>query len=253
MAGSDSAPPCACGRFSIAEPENRSSGMATMLRKLLSPFSRHEEEVAAAAFGRGHPLVGALASRRARARQLVVTTAVVVFGLVTVREGHAGLGREVLGAAVVVALLLALGLWFARGRAREQARDLIADGRSEPFVRVVADERRRLASRRERERLARTLEGYIHDASRATRIDPRARPPLGVRCLLLASREALEVTRLVRSDASSPRGVAALWRFLTDGQRSSLFGCDSVKLRWELLRIAALLEPDDSRGARRAA
>ena len=223
-----------------------------MPRKLLSSFSQCEEEVAAAAFGRSHPLVGALASRRARARQLAVTAAVLVFALVTMLGRHAGLGREVFGAATVVALPLAFGLWSARSRVREQARELIADGRSEPFVPVVADERRRLASRRLREHLARSLESYVRDATRWAWIDPRARPPVETRCIVFVSSEAHEVTRLVRSDAASPRGVAALWRFLTDGQRSSLFGGDIVKLRWGLLRIAALLEPDGYRRAQRA-
>jgi hypothetical protein len=220
--------------------------------RFLSALSQRDEDAAAAAFGRPHPLVGALAWRRARARQLVVTTAVIVLGLVgTLTHTHEAI--TVLGTALLVAVLLVLGLWCARARTREQARELIAEGGPERSVPIVADERRRLESRKERERLAQSLEGYIRDASRWTTIDPRARPPAEVRCLVLASREARDVTRLVRSDASSPRGVAALWRFLTDGQRSSLFAGDVPRLRWELLRIADLLEPDESRPSQRVA
>jgi hypothetical protein len=223
-----------------------------MFRRLLAPFSRRDELAAAAALGRRHPLVSALASRRALARQLVVTSAVVGLGVVGTMT-HMREAQMVLGAAVLVVFALAVGRWFAGVRTRDHARELIAEGRSEHVAQVVADEARRLASRKERERLARSLEGYLGDAARWARIDPRSRPPAEIRCLLLARREADDVARLVRSAAPSPRGVAALWRFLTDGQRSSLFAGDVPRLRWELLQIATLLEPDASRRAQLAA
>src|SRR4029453_16668622 len=129
----------------------------------------------------------------------------------------------IVGAVFVVA-------WALKRRAvRERVRDLIATGDDADSIvlSIVARERRHLLSRKERERLAQSLEGYVDDASRWARMDPRSRPPREIRCLLFARGEARDVTRLVRSEAPSPRGVAALSRFLTDGQRSPLFPGDA--------------------------
>ena len=222
-----------------------------ILERFVSVLSRRDEDAAATALGHLHPLSRALALRRAHAHQLIVTSLAIALGIAGTLS-HTHEAGVLVGVAVLVAFALALALGIARARIRELARELIANGGTDHAVPVVVDERRRLGSPKERERLARSLEGYVRDATRWTRIDPRMRPPIEIRCLLFASSEASDVARLVRSDAPSPRGVAALWRFLTDGRRSALFGGDIVRLRWELLRIATLLETDDSRGPQRA-
>jgi hypothetical protein len=166
---------------------------------------------------------------------------------------HVAHALVVAGSAAIVGAVLVLAWAVRRETVRERVQELIATGDQSVVIPIVVRERRRLASRKERERVARSLESYVGDATRWTRIDPRSRPPAEIRCLLFARREARDVTRLVRSEAASPRGVTALLRFLTDGQRSSLFAGDVPRLRWELLRIANLLEPNESRRARRAA
>jgi len=202
--------------------------------------------------GHRHKLTRALATEHSLAVQsLVAVIAVVVSGIgVVLGVGGASL---VAVAAAIVGAAFVLGWSITLHMVRERAQDLIAISDEGVLVPVVARERRRLGSRKERERLAKSLEGYVRDATRWTRIDPRSRPPIGVRCLLLARREARDVTMLVRGEAPSLRGVVALLRFLTDGQHSSLFAGDVPRLRWELARIAALLESDESRRAQRAA
>jgi len=193
-----------------------------ILERFVSVLSRRDEDAAATALGHLHPLSRALALRRAHAHQLIVTSLAIALGIAGTLS-HTHEAGVLVGVAVLVAFALALALGIARARIRELARELIANGGTEHAVPVVVDERRRLGSPKERERLARSLEGYVRDATRWTRIDPRMRPPIEIRCLLFASSEASDVARLVRFDAPSPRGVAALWRFLTDGRRSALF------------------------------
>src|SRR5262245_37159936 len=65
-----------------ADRECRWSGMPAVVNTLLRLFSDHEETAAAATLGPRHPLVRALQSRRARARQLLVTALALALGLV---------------------------------------------------------------------------------------------------------------------------------------------------------------------------
>jgi hypothetical protein len=113
-------------------------------------------------------------------------------------------------------------------------------------VESVRNERRRLASRRERERFARSLESLLHDAERWYRILPAYRPPDGAQMLRYAAAEAREVVALLRSDAAHVRGVALTARLLMDGYRSPLYAGNAGRLREELNRIRYLLTPDAS-------
>lgn len=228
--------------------------MTSFLRNLArsTGFAATDTRAAEGALGPGHTLTRALASLHSLALQSLVALLTVAAGAAGVLV-HIGRAPLVAGAGAIVGAVFVLAWSVTRGTVRERVRDLIATGDESVVVPIVARERGRLVSRKERERLARSLDGYVDAVSRWTRIDARSRPPAEVRCLLFARREARDVTRLVRSEAPSPRGVAALWRFLTDGQRSSLFAGDVARLRWELVRIAALLEPDESSQAPRAA
>jgi hypothetical protein len=229
--------------------------MRSFLRKVArsAGFTTTDTRAAEGVLGRGHALTRALSSQHVLAVQSLVAVLAVAVGAsgVLLDIGRAALFA---GAAGIVGAVFLVAWTLERRAVRERVRDLIATGgdADSTVLPIVARERRHLLSRKQRERLARSLEGYVADASRWARMDPRSRPPREIRCLLFARGEARDVTRLVRSEAPSPSGVAALLRFLTDGQRSPLFTGDVPKVRWELLRIATLLEPDASRRARRA-
>ena len=203
-----------------------------------------DETTAASTLGAEHPLVRSLARERTRTFQLVVTTVPILLGVAGVlrQDGRAPI---VLGAAGLVGLgLLAMNV-FVRQQTREHARALIAAGRERLPLRAVDRERRALASTRARFRLARSLERHLRDAERWDLLIPQARPLVDVRRLRFASREAREVVARLRSDAPSVVGIAAVFQLLTDSRTSPLFGGEAHDLRAELVRIAALLLPDE--------
>jgi hypothetical protein len=156
-------------------------------------------------------------------------------------------------AGLLEVALLAAVLYF-RSHTRDVTHELIASGDGAALsVGGVRDERRRLASRRERERFARSLERLLHDAERWHRILPAYRPPDGAQLLRHAASEARDVIALLRAEAAHVRGVALTARFLMDGSSSPLYAGDVGRLREELNRIRYLLTPDETAGALRAA
>jgi hypothetical protein len=139
-------------------------------------------------------------------------------------------------------------MWaVARKIARERAQDLIAAGDDSVVLSVVARERRRLGSRKERERLAKSLEALHRDALRWNEILPQFRPPHGVVQLRYLPRELKALTTALRRDRVRVQGVALATRFLTDGYRSPLYGDELEPLREELNRIRFLLETGGDR------
>lgn len=147
-----------------------------------------------------------------------------------------------LAAAAIVQLGLLIAVPYFRGRTRDIAEELIAAGHDTAReLRVVDDEYRRLASPKERERLARSLAHLLHDAERWYRMLPAHRPLPGVHCLRFTAEEARDVVALLRAEVVDIRGVALTSRLLTDGYASPLFGEDVERLREELRRIRYLL------------
>lgn len=212
--------------------------LLTLWRRLVS---RDEERAAASMLGGDDRLVRLLARRRTRAEQLTVTLVPIALGLVGIAL-HTETAPVVLGAAALVAVALALMIVFSSIELRDRAQEIIAAGYERIPVRVVRDERRRLLSRKRRERFARSLESLLHDAQNWSRIMPSSRPPYGVRELRLVEREVYEVVSLLRSDSVHVPGVARTARLLTDGAASPLFGGDDEALRAELRRIRDLLD-----------
>jgi hypothetical protein len=220
----------------------------TTLLHLLSP---EEEQNAATALGREHPLARSLALERTRAFQLVATSIPMLLGIAGLFR-HVGQARVVLGSATLVELALVTAIVLVRVQSRDHASELIAAGRESVPLRVVARERELLASRAERERLAAALERHLRDIGHWRYLFPASRPLPGVRCLRFTTGEARNVIALLRSDRSHVRGVAAARHLLTNGG-SSLFGGDVELLRAELIRIGSLLETADSANAERVA
>lgn len=229
-------------------PRSVTTRIARRLRR-----SAETEEAARALLGPRHPFTRAISLQRTLAIQLLVTVAVVALGLGGVLSRGMG-ALLVLGAATLVGLALIASSLLARGLVRDRTQELIAAGFDAGGLHVLDQERRRLASRRERERLARWLERYVRDAETWESRWPRYRPVAEVRCLRLVASEARETAQVLRSERVNVRGVAAVARFLTDGSQSALFKGDVDLLRREFLRLRWLLSPGEhGTPARRAA
>jgi hypothetical protein len=226
---------------------------AMTLARLVRIAPGEDERKAAAVLGPDHALARLLARRRALTCQILVTSITLALGL----AGAALQGNEaltVLVAAGVVEVALLVAVPYFRGRTRDVTQQLIAAGEDESVaVGAVRDERRRLASRKERERFARSLERLLHDAERWYRILPAYRPPDGAQFLRYAAAEAREVVALLRTEGAHVRGVALTARFLMDGYSSPLYAGDVGRLREELNRIRYLLTPDNTPFTVRAA
>jgi hypothetical protein len=206
----------------------------------LTGITLEETRDAESVLGRSHRLTRALASTHTLALQTVVAALAVVaacLGLIL----HLGPTLLVVVVCAVVALAFLLAWVAARRRARERARDLIAAGRDGVALSVVARERRRLASPKERERFAKSLEGFHRDAMRWYEIPPQYRPPHGILRLRDLSQELTALTEALRRDRVRVQGVALTEKFLTDGCESPLYADELGLLREELNRIRYLL------------
>jgi hypothetical protein len=210
-------------------------------------LSAADKRASESVLGRSHRLTRALSNTHTLAWQAIVAGLAVAAAAVALdaRLTHAGLALGV-ATAVAVAFLLA---WLVAWRvARERAQDLIAAGSDSVVLSVVARERRRLASRKERERVARSLEGLYRDALRWHEILPQFRPPHGVVQLRYLGNELRALTRALRRDRVRVQGVALAERFLSDGYESPLYANELGPLREELNRIRFLLESADDVG-----
>jgi hypothetical protein len=199
-----------------------------------------ETRDAESVLGRSHRLTRALTSTHTLALQTVVAALAVVaacLGLIL----HLGPTMLVVAVCTLVALAFLLAWMAARRRARERARDLIAAGRDGVALSVVARERRRLASPKERERFAKSLEAFHRDAMRWYEIPPQFRPPHGILQLRDVNRELAALTEALRRDRVRVQGVALTEKLLTDGCESPLFADELGPLREELNRIRYLL------------
>lgn len=193
--------------------------------------------------GRGHRLTRALSGTHTLALQSIVAAFAVLASVAALR---AHLSHTVLALVVasVVAGAFVLAWLVAWHVTRARVQDLIASGDDSVVLPVVARERRRLASRKERERVARSLDGLYRDALRWHEILPQFRPPDGVFQLRHVGDEVAALTRALRGDRVRVQGVALAERFLSDGYASPLYSGELEPLREELNRIRYLVETE---------
>lgn len=222
--------------------------MTADVRSALRAFglTADDQRVAETVLGRGHRLTRAVANQHVLARQAIVALGALVF-CASAPFLDLRLAPVVVVAAVLVVVLFVLGWAVAHRVARERAQELIATGGGVLAVSVVARESRRLASRREREHLARSLETLYRAALRWHRILPQYRPPAGVRQLGHLPTEVKGVAAALRGHRVSVQGVALTKFLLMDG-RSPLYANELGPLREELNRIRYLLETEDEVG-----
>jgi hypothetical protein len=208
----------------------------------LTAADKHSAE---SVLGRDHRLARAVSYQHTLALQSAVAgLAVLAGGAGLVLD--LGVATLVVVAGAVVAVLFVLAWALTRRVTRERAQDLIAAGDDSVVVSVLARERRRLTSRKERERLARSLEGLYRDALRWHEILPRFRPPHGVVQLRHTGPELEGLTRALRRDRVRVQGVALTARFLSNGYESPLYGNELEPLREELNRIRYLVETSEA-------
>jgi hypothetical protein len=188
--------------------------------------------------GPDHPLARAESLARTLRAQLIVT---VVLGLVA-----AGLSpllgpaavRLAIGAAAVSGLLLFAAL-IVRVRLRERAFELIASGREELPLPIVASERSRLRDCHYRRRLARTLDVITLQPDTREWWSPIYADRESVRA---AQSELREIATLLRELPSvRARGVALVTRLIKEGATSPLYQGPAPRLREELGRIRHVL------------
>jgi len=224
--------------------------MTSFIRHLLrsTGLTAHDTHAAEAVLGREHALARAVSSQHTLALQsLVASLAVVTAGAVAVL-GHVGHAPLALLVSLVVDIVFVV-LWLvARSLARDGAQSLIAAGADGVVLDVVARERRRLASRGEREALARSLASLHRDAVRWNRTHPHFRPLFGVAQLRHVGREVDALVAALRRDRVRVQGVALTSRLISDGQSSPLYANEIGPLREELNRIRFLLEYADGAG-----
>ncbi len=200
-----------------------------------------DKHAAESVLGRDHRLTQAVSYQHTLALQSAVAGLAVLAGGAGLLL-DLGVATLVVVVGTVVAALFVLAWAVTRRIARERAQDLIAAGDDSVVVSVLARERRRLTSRREREQLASSLEGLYRDALRWHEILPRFRPPAGVVQLRHTGPELEGLTRALRRDRVRVQGVALAARFLSNGYESPLYGNELEPLREELNRIRYLLE-----------
>jgi hypothetical protein len=170
--------------------------------------------------------------------QLAVT---VVFGLLIAALSPL-LGRPALHlalGAVAVSGLLVLAVLVARSRLRGRAFELIANGREELPLQVVASERSRLLDQRNRRRLARTLDVITVQPGSREWWSPVYADHEAVRG---AQNELREIAALLRElPAVRARGVALVTSLIREGATSPLYRGPAPELREELGRIRHVL------------
>ena len=204
-----------------------------------------DKRAAESLLGHGDRLTRAVSTQHTLALQSVVAALTVVAAALAVLL-HLASAALVLGVCAAVALAFAVAWAVAHRRAHERAQDLIAAGRDGVDLSVVAHERRRLASRRRRERLARSLEAFHRDALRWYETPASLRPLHGVVQLRYLGKELVAMTKALRRDRVHVQGVALAERLLSDGYASPLYGNEVGPLRDELNRIRYLLESDSA-------
>jgi hypothetical protein len=208
-------------------------------------ITAEEKRAAESVLGPDHGLTRAVANQHTIALQSLVAALAVAAGATGLLL-DLGLAHVVVGAAVVVVAAFVVALGVARRIVRDRAQALIAAGDNGVVLSVVARERRRLASRQERERLACSLESLYRDALRWYELLPQFRPLRGVQQLRELQGEVVSLTAALRLDQVRVQGVALTERLLSDGSESPLYANELGPLREELNRIRYLLESSDA-------
>jgi hypothetical protein len=170
--------------------------------------------------------------------QLVVVAAAHAAGL-ALWSMHGPPGMAVVVGAVVFEVVLGCRLFLLEQSRRQECVSLIAAGRGDLPLTAVARERGRLASPRNRARLARTIEDLAQPQPFGAH-PVNARPPLDARVVGPVRPQLQALAQQLARDAVSIRGVALL-ELLISSPLSALYGTEPELLKREVGRVRYLL------------
>ena len=195
-------------------------------------------QAAAALLGEGHPLVAVLGRIEMLGGQLVVVAAAHAAGL-ALWSLQGAPGMAVVFGAVACEVILGCRLFLLEQSRRQECVMLIAAGREDLLLNAVARERGRLASPRNRARLARTIEELAQPQPFGAH-PHSARPPIDARVVGPVRPLLHELAQQLPRDDVSTRGVALL-ELLISSPMSALYGTEPEQLKRELGRARYLL------------
>ena len=201
---------------------------------------RRDHASAEAQLGPAHPLVALLAGLQTSVEQMCVVAAVAVIGSVFLLGERRSPLALLIGAGA--AEVIPIARWVTRRVAvRDVCLDLVIENRRGVRIRVLERERRRVAERRHRATLARSITGLVEAAQRpCTR--PRALPVFNVCVVRSVAPELCAIAdRLLAARRPAVQGVALMEQLLRNGV-SPLYGSEVEPLRRELGRARFLLE-----------
>lgn len=197
-----------------------------------------DRATAEAQLGPAHPLVALLASLQTSVEQMcVVAAAAVIVSAFLLSERRSPLALRIgAGAAEVIPI----ARWVARRVAvRDVCLDLVIENRRGVHIRVLERERRRVAERRHRATLARSIARLVEDAQRPP--TPRVLPMFNVRVVRSVAPELCAIAERLLAAAPAVPGIAPMEQLLRNGV-SPLYGSEVEPLRRELGRARVLLE-----------
>jgi hypothetical protein len=169
-----------------------------------------------------------------------VVAAVLVGSVIDVIQGVAWAAAAALSAVIVLFGLAIVAGVFAQRR-RDRALDLIIEGHEAVPVAAVQRERERLHAPRTQRRLARTIDGMVDQALNPPTICGRgARPLFEVAVVALVAEDLRAISRRLRAQRASVRGVALTERLVSDGT-SPLYRDQADARRGELRRVHDLM------------
>jgi hypothetical protein len=168
----------------------------------------------------------------------VVATVAVIGSVFLLGERRSPLALLIgAGAAEVIPI----ARWVTRRVAvRDVCLDLVIESRRGVHIRVLERERGRVAERRHRATLARSITGLV-EAARRPPTRPRAVPMFNVRVVGSVAPELCAIAERLLAAAPAVQGVALMEQLLRNGV-SPLYGSEVEPLRRELGRARFLLE-----------
>ena len=189
-----------------------------------------------AVLGPDHPLTRAVDGLESVGRQSRAVGAVLLGSLIDFTQGVAWAAAAALS-AVIVLVGLAIGAAAFAQRRRDRALDLIIEGHEGVPVAAVQRERQRLRAPRTQRLLAGAIDGMVDQALNPPKILGRgARPLFEIAVVALVAEDLRAISRLLRAEHASVRGVALAERLLSDGT-SALYRDQADALRGELDRV----------------
>jgi hypothetical protein len=183
--------------------------------------------------GSDHPLTRAVDGLDSVGRQSRAVGAVLLGSVIDVTQGVAWAAAAALSAAIVLVGLAVVAAACLQ-RQRDRALDLIIEGDEGVPVEAVQHERQRLHAPGTQRRLAGAIDRMVDQALNPPNIRGRGtRPLFEITVVALVADDLRAISRLLRTEHASVRGVALAERLVNDGT-SALYRDQADALRGQL-------------------